>query len=1095
MSQFSGTKNPPWARPQAVTDFTTVTPSPSINNMPQSQVAAPLMQQQQVQPLYGMSSAPGQNVVNPQQYTAQQLLGLQAQQQAAAALQQQAQVIPQPGIAIPTTLATTQVATVSYPAPRAAAVPANQPKQRVFTGTITKLHDNFGFVDEDVFFQTSCVKGSAPKVNDRVLVEASFNANMPFKWNATRIQVLPNQVGPQGNHQNLNKPVFGVQQGNQMGGFTGQPAPQPLMQQGFNEALIPRNTGNVRRNERFERERERKRDRERRERNDRPPPPRKRSRSKSPSSKRSESTSHQRSPARRRPRIVPRYVVQVPKLSFDMKEANVISLKSRYTNLYIPSDFFNASFEWTEAFPCYRPFQIGNHCGFHIMHKDVEPLNTNDSVLDPPDADHLFSAKVMLMSCPSLEDLYHKSCALADDPPEVQEGFVHPTRLIHFLVGLKGKNETMAIGGPWSPSMDGPNPREDPQVLIRTAIRTTKALTGIDLNSCTQWYQFAEVRYLRQEEMHKGKLVPARVETTVIFLPDVWSCNPTRLEWATLQAAYKKQLQKKVASVTKGEGKEANSQEEEETEGEINEENKEPTHYSELDPKTMKIVDLRRELESRSVSSKGLKSQLIARLTKALKSEQEKEEEQEAMEGQQNTEVSEEVKKNLDAADEKSDEKKKEQEEEKKKREERDKASLERKYALPDNPNIIVHPSSVAKGGKFDCSLMSLSVLLDYRPEDNKEHSFEVSLFAELFNEMLMRDYGFEIYKALIKAPEKKEEEKKEKRSADDKSSKDSSSAKKKKTDEKEKQESNKKDSKESKEKEKKKEDDKKDQEKKEEEEVDDDEEGKKDKEEKKKREKKKYQTKDAALLLAFTYFDQNHTGYLLDKDVEEIIHTIGLQLSRAQVKKLVQKLVTRDALNYRKLTDKPVPTPGEKEEATQEEKELKVSDIVKLSKGNSEYLPCQSPVKSESVDMKVEKKSPKAQEVKESPSHMITYKGAMIDIESLMSQLERSEKTRAEMEKQMMEINKEKEQMKKSIGVKDEKSEKLSMELKNLKQKLLVQEKITNNSESTSKKYLSALLESREHLNSMLSTVTNALGEKDAVEDIKKEPESNGNS
>ncbi|XP_062571744.1 cell division cycle and apoptosis regulator protein 1-like isoform X4 [Saccostrea cucullata] len=1090
MSQFSGTKNPPWARPQAVTDFTTVTPSPSINNMPQSQVAAPLMQQQQVQPLYGMSSAPGQNVVNPQQYTAQQLLGLQAQQQAAAALQQQAQVIPQPGIAIPTTLATTQVATVSYPAPRAAAVPANQPKQRVFTGTITKLHDNFGFVDEDVFFQTSCVKGSAPKVNDRVLVEASFNANMPFKWNATRIQVLPNQVGPQGNHQNLNKPVFGVQQGNQMGGFTGQPAPQPLMQQGFNEALIPRNTGNVRRNERFERERERKRDRERRERNDRPPPPRKRSRSKSPSSKRSESTSHQRSPARRRPRIVPRYVVQVPKLSFDMKEANVISLKSRYTNLYIPSDFFNASFEWTEAFPCYRPFQIGNHCGFHIMHKDVEPLNTNDSVLDPPDADHLFSAKVMLMSCPSLEDLYHKSCALADDPPEVQEGFVHPTRLIHFLVGLKGKNETMAIGGPWSPSMDGPNPREDPQVLIRTAIRTTKALTGIDLNSCTQWYQFAEVRYLRQEEMHKGKLVPARVETTVIFLPDVWSCNPTRLEWATLQAAYKKQLQKKVASVTKGEGKE----EEEETEGEINEENKEPTHYSELDPKTMKIVDLRRELESRSVSSKGLKSQLIARLTKALKSEQEKEEEQEAMEGQQNTEVSEEVKKNLDAADEKSDEKKKE-EEEKKKREERDKASLERKYALPDNPNIIVHPSSVAKGGKFDCSLMSLSVLLDYRPEDNKEHSFEVSLFAELFNEMLMRDYGFEIYKALIKAPEKKEEEKKEKRSADDKSSKDSSSAKKKKTDEKEKQESNKKDSKESKEKEKKKEDDKKDQEKKEEEEVDDDEEGKKDKEEKKKREKKKYQTKDAALLLAFTYFDQNHTGYLLDKDVEEIIHTIGLQLSRAQVKKLVQKLVTRDALNYRKLTDKPVPTPGEKEEATQEEKELKVSDIVKLSKGNSEYLPCQSPVKSESVDMKVEKKSPKAQEVKESPSHMITYKGAMIDIESLMSQLERSEKTRAEMEKQMMEINKEKEQMKKSIGVKDEKSEKLSMELKNLKQKLLVQEKITNNSESTSKKYLSALLESREHLNSMLSTVTNALGEKDAVEDIKKEPESNGNS
>lgn len=61
-------------------------------------------------------------------------------------------VIPQPGIAIPTTLATTQVPNVSYPTPRSAQ--PQGPKQRVFTGTITKLHDNFGFVDEDVFFQT-----------------------------------------------------------------------------------------------------------------------------------------------------------------------------------------------------------------------------------------------------------------------------------------------------------------------------------------------------------------------------------------------------------------------------------------------------------------------------------------------------------------------------------------------------------------------------------------------------------------------------------------------------------------------------------------------------------------------------------------------------------------------------------------------------------------------------------------------------------------------------------------------------------------------------------------------------------------------------
>lgn len=50
----------------------------------------------------------------------------------------------------------------------------------------------------------------------------------------------------------------------------------------------------------------------------------------------------------------------------------------------------------------------------------------------------------------------------------------------------------------------------------------------------------------------------------------------------------------------------------------------------------------------------------------------------------------------------------------------------EKRYVLPDEPTIVVHPNWAAKNGKFDCSVMSLSVLLDYRVEDNKEHSFEV---------------------------------------------------------------------------------------------------------------------------------------------------------------------------------------------------------------------------------------------------------------------------------------------------------------------------------------------------------------------------------
>ncbi len=56
-----------------------------------------------------------------------------------------------------------------------------------------------------------------------------------------------------------------------------------------------------------------------------------------------------------------------------------------------------------------------------------------------------------------------------------RDNLVHPTRALKFLVGLKGKSETMAIGGPWSPSLDGADPANDPSVLIKTAIREEPA--------------------------------------------------------------------------------------------------------------------------------------------------------------------------------------------------------------------------------------------------------------------------------------------------------------------------------------------------------------------------------------------------------------------------------------------------------------------------------------------------------------------------------------------------------------------------------------------------------------------------------------------
>lgn len=48
--------------------------------------------------------------------------------------------------------------------------------------------------------------------------------------------------------------------------------------------------------------------------------------------------------------------------------------------------------------------------------------------------------------------------------------------------------------------------------------------------------------------MRKGRTAPARTQTVVIFLPDVRSCLPTRLEWDELNIKYKRFLEEKRQS-------------------------------------------------------------------------------------------------------------------------------------------------------------------------------------------------------------------------------------------------------------------------------------------------------------------------------------------------------------------------------------------------------------------------------------------------------------------------------------------------------------------------------------------------------------------
>merc|ERR1719220_2461293 len=270
------------------------------------------------------------------------------------------------------------------------------------------------------------------------------------------------------------------------------------------------------------------------------------------------SKSRSRSPPRRRARTTPRYNVSVPKISLNFPRSSVMELKKRYHNLYIPSDFFNAHHSWNEAFPTEAPFKVQYATAFNTFSKDlVEPpsgLGPSRWQFDPPDCDYTWVAKVILLSSPNIDGLYDKTCNLVDSGSREREDLIHPTRALKFLVGLKEKREVMAIGGPWSPSLDGPNPSSDPSTLIKTAIRTCGALTGIDLSGCTQWTKFLQIHYRRQASSSK----PARTETVVIFFPDVWSCMPTKLEYDVVcdqysQACRLKQEGKSLASLREAE--------------------------------------------------------------------------------------------------------------------------------------------------------------------------------------------------------------------------------------------------------------------------------------------------------------------------------------------------------------------------------------------------------------------------------------------------------------------------------------------------------------------------------------------------------------
>jgi len=253
--------------------------------------------------------------------------------------------------------------------------------------------------------------------------------------------------------------------------------------------------------------------------------------------------------------------------------------------------------------------------------------------------------------------------------------------LIKFMVGKKDRSELLCPGGAWDPAIDGPIPNDES--LIRTAIRSMKAYSDIDLSRCTKWFKFMEIHYARPATPD----FPAHTEITVIYIPDAWTALPSVEEFSILY--HKRKLEAAVKKEDKSNVPLTN------------------TETTQSQPPTLQET-------SENVDGNPHQSEGIA---------QDKLEEKEIVETLNKSNNT------IETSKEKQQEK-------------------------------ILDPCFYVESKKFNnyklkYMTISLDGLLDYDEGDKFEATFEVSLFGELFYEMLERDYGYTILNFLNGLPDK----------------------------------------------------------------------------------------------------------------------------------------------------------------------------------------------------------------------------------------------------------------------------------------------------------------------------------------------------
>ncbi|KAK0403549.1 hypothetical protein QR680_016989 [Steinernema hermaphroditum] len=822
----------------------------------------------------------------------------------------------------------------------AAAGQSAKTNQRTFIGTVTKMHETYGFVDDDVFFQVSVVRGGPIHTGDRVMVEASYNPSMPFN-------TVQRQASPQPMETSLHLLTAALDSLQDAGHHKHQLlliSSQYLLKGHW---LIVVRTAQEVLLDIVDRQ----------------------WRGNLPLHDECRLVAHHLGESvrggllllehksekenvlpTRRARVNQRYHCSTPKAFIGSMAVTASMIRNRYQNMYIPSDFCQLQVFWPKSFPLGVSLPMSpTPVTFDILHKDVDvPVAENEQlILDASDADSRYMVKVLLMAHQGLTAVQQRAFGLMPDGTVDENADpVSVTRILNFLVGVRGKNEVMAIGGAWSPSLDGESPM-DPQTQIRTAVRCTKAMIGVDLSSCSRWFKMVQLRYFRGSSSGSG----GRIDNVTLLLPDTSSSGarlqPSTEDYAATRALLQEQLRTRLAAIDAEEFVEQaiSSYQECNTaaasssasslpptsastvDGDTNvtttepqlqgEEQKKPTHFSVLvnDLLTIDVDAIKSELEARKNLTEGEEEDLRNKLKELVEKEAAAHEEEIAA-------------------------KKAKFEENKAQR----KTALERHFVIPENPTVLVYPSKTAKGGKLECKTVSLQSMLEYRSDDNKESSFEVFLFAEAVKELLERDFAFTIYRSLFACNDKEEETKKREETLATPTADDAAAAT---AEEKEKKENE-------------------------------------------KAKKFKSTVGNRALFAAYSHFDSTAIGYLLERDVDEIVQSIGIDISRADIHRLTKKVLTSSStssrdriISYRTLTDVYVDSEGAVKYAPTQ---LDIPTDEELAKGHSAVY--------ETAASETEPLS-HIETPDVTATGVVQYKGVLVNLGENMEQLKRVEDER----------------------------------------------------------------------------------------------------